>query len=66
MINEEKGSIITPFIERLFILMDKQEETQSIPFDEFWAVISAFCLYSSNELLSCKLIFSYIWNVRCW
>jgi len=55
-IKETHASIVAPFLERLYEIMVKQNDLY-IHFDEFVSVISAYCLMTHEDLVSC--IFHY-------
>ncbi len=50
MFSERSTSIIAPYLERFYELIDKKRPDQ-IRFDEFLISISAFCLFSRDEMV---------------
>ena len=58
LVKEPYGSMITPFIERLYEIMVKEDDLY-IYFDEFLAVCAAYCLMTHKQLVSC-IKFSYV------
>lgn len=56
-IEEELSSIISPYLERFFFLIEK-EDIDKITFIEWLPAISVFCLYTSERIL--QFVFNLI------
>lgn len=54
-VDERNYSIIAPFIERFFDLIEK-EDNERITFEEFFPAIVSFCLFTKDEMVTCNLI----------
>jgi hypothetical protein len=57
LVDEKHNSIVAPYLERLYSLIDKKDDTL-IAFDEFVSAVSAFCLFSKDQMVTCKF-FNY-------
>lgn len=52
-ISERPYSIIAPYMERFYELIDKLDLDRVI-FEEFLSALVAFCLFSKDEMITCK------------
>lgn len=52
-LSEREYSIVGPFLERFFELIDK-EFVEKVSFDEFLPPCVTFCLFSKDEMITCK------------
>ena len=53
-LNERNHSIISPYLERFFELIDR-EYIEKVSFEEFLPAVVSFCLFSKDEMITCKL-----------
>ena len=51
--NERNYSIVAPYLERFFDLVDK-EHIEKVSFEEFLPPCVTFCLFSKDEMITCK------------
>lgn len=51
LLDEEDNSVVSPFIEYLFQLIEKEIE-QKVSFSEWLPAISLFCLYTKDGIIS--------------
>ena len=52
-LDERNYSIVAPYLERFFDLIDR-EFIEKVNFDEFLPALVSFCLFSKDEMITCK------------
>ena len=52
-LSERSYSIVAPYLERLFDLIDR-EEVDKCTFEELLPALVSFCLFSKDEMVNCK------------
>ena len=56
-LSERQYSIVAPYLERFFDLIDK-EHIEKVNYEEFLPAIVSFCLFSKDEMITCKIYVS--------
>lgn len=53
-IDERNYSIVAPYLERFFDLIDRSNRDRIATFEELLPALAAFCLFSKDEMITCK------------